>query len=84
VGCRYARGTCALTPLFSVVVNGHTLAAVGPEKARLIPTGGANLKLPLQGGSTLDARTPSLRLCCEPACDAGIPLVEFPVDFAFT
>jgi hypothetical protein len=39
---------------------------------------------PVAWGSKLDTRTPSLRTCCEPACDAGSPLVELPVDFAFT
>jgi hypothetical protein len=39
---------------------------------------------PVVWGSTLDTRTPSLRMCCEPACDAGSPLVELPVDSVFT
>jgi hypothetical protein len=42
------------------------------------------LAAPVAWGSMLDTHTPSLRTCCEPACDAGSPLVELPVDFAFT
>jgi hypothetical protein len=44
----------------------------------------SRLEVPVAWGSTLDTHTPSLRTCCEPACDAGSPLVELPVDFAFT
>jgi hypothetical protein len=66
-----------------LLLHGDTPAAVGPEKGRLIPTGDADLKRPLSGV----ARWILVRLLCgrvEPACDAGSPLVELPVDFAFT
>jgi hypothetical protein len=52
--------------------------------AGLRPNRWDRLAAPIAWGSTLDTRTPSLRTCCEPACYAGSPLVELPVDFAFT
>jgi hypothetical protein len=44
----------------------------------------SRLEAPVVWGSMLDTHTPPLRTCCELACDAGSPLVELPVDFAFT
>jgi hypothetical protein len=52
--------------------------------AGLRHNGCGKLETPVAWGSTLDTRTPSLWMCCELACNADSPLVELPVDFAFT
>jgi hypothetical protein len=44
----------------------------------------SRLEAPVAWGSTFDTRMCSLRMCCEPACDASSLLVELPVDFAST
>jgi hypothetical protein len=83
-GLSYVRDTRARTPLFSAVVTWTHAGSCWPWKGPLDTNRWCRLAAPIAWESTLDTRTPSLRTCCEPACDAGSPLVELPVDFTFT
>jgi hypothetical protein len=83
-GLSNVRDTRALTPLFSAVVTQTHASSCWPWKGPFDTNRWCRLEAAVAWGSTLDTRTPSLRTCCEPACDAGSPLVELPVDFMFT